>query len=155
MNQYGIRSEPRRARVHTFTRRAQRQMPRWAQRERCTKQPVPMAEFVRFMDRLHAVVGARRVYVDAVSHKTVVPPAVYFLADLRPAPTREEAHTMVLNDRIRAQWFRFFRAHIKHVRAIVTLDTRSRATALWSAAFPRHRTVTIRLGPNRVHVLLR
>ncbi|MEA2422199.1 MAG: hypothetical protein QOF55_1298 [Thermoleophilaceae bacterium] len=121
----------------------------------CSKHAVPMRELVRFMDRLHAVVGTRRVYVDRVSNKMVTPPAVYFLADLRPAATLEERGTMVLNRPLRLEWLRYFRSHLNQVRAIVTLDPARPAPALWVAAFPKHRTVTLRLGPNSVRVLLR
>jgi hypothetical protein len=115
-----------------------------------------MPAFVRFMNRLHATVGARRVYVDGVTMgKTVVPPAVYFLADLRPATTPEDFGTMALNGPQRREWFRYFRDHIGGVRAIVTPDPGRQVPAAWAAAFPNHRTVTLRLGPHKVRVLLR
>jgi len=50
------------------------------------------------MDRLHATVGGRRVLVDHVP--LVTPTAVYFLADLRPAPFEQDYGTMVLNNEI-------------------------------------------------------
>jgi hypothetical protein len=121
----------------------------------CTKQPVPMPALVRFMDRLHTVVGRRRVYVDRVSDLTVVPPAVYFLADLRPATTPQEHGTMVLNTRMRAEFFRYFRAHIQGVQAVVTTDFHRRAPTQWAAAFPKHRTVSLPFGRRTVHVLMR
>ncbi len=124
-------------------------------RKCCTKQSVPMPALVRFMDRLHTVVGSRRVYVDRVSGKTVVPPAVYFLANLRPAATPQEYNTMVLNNKMRRGWFSYFRAHIQGMRAIVTTNPRRKAAMEWTATFPRHRTVTIPLGRHTVHVFLR
>jgi hypothetical protein len=115
-----------------------------------------MPAFVRFMNRLHATVGARRVYVDRVTMgKTLVPPAVYFLADLRPATTPEDRGTMALNAPQRRAWFRYFRAHVRGVQAVVTPDVGRQVPAFWAATFPHHRTVTLRLGPHRVRVLLR
>jgi hypothetical protein len=126
-----------------------------AQRTCCTKRPVPMPAFVRFMDRLHATVGVRRVYVDRVSDKTVAPPAVYFLADLRPAATPEELGTMALNSQMRQEWFAYFEAHLDKIGAVVTTDPLRNAPAKWTAAFPAHRTVTLPLGGRKVYVLLR
>ena len=114
-----------------------------------------MPELVHVMDRLHTIVGSRPVYVDRVSTKTLVPAAVYFLADLHPARTPEEFNTMVLNNRDRRGWFRYFRSHVQGTRAIITTDPHRRAPALWAAAFPRHTTVTLPFGPRTVHVFLR
>src|SRR5206468_6584518 len=75
-----------------------------ARRQCCARASIPTAELVRFMDRLHTVVGARRVFVDSVTSKTVTAPAVYFLADLRPAPTPEDYRTMAFNSELRAEW---------------------------------------------------
>ncbi|MEA2450277.1 MAG: hypothetical protein QOG63_2209, partial [Thermoleophilaceae bacterium] len=120
----------------------------------CTKRPVPMPELVSFMDRLHATVGRRRVYVASVSHKTVVPAAVYFLADLRPATTPQERHTMVLNNQMRASWSRYFRRHLKGVEALVTTEPTQGPAREWTAANPGHRTVRLRLRGRTVYVLL-
>jgi hypothetical protein len=124
-------------------------------RQCCVRRPIPTAELVRFMDRLHAVVGGRRVYVESVARKTVTPPAVYFLADLRVVPTPEDFRTMAFNSELRAQWFRYFDAHLAGVQALVTTDLTTRAASTWRGAFPRHRTVTLRYGGRRVSVLLR
>ncbi|HEY0632997.1 MAG TPA: hypothetical protein VGC98_13155 [Thermoleophilaceae bacterium] len=124
-------------------------------RQCCTRRSIPTAELVRFMDRLHAVVGARRVYVDGVTAKTVTAPAVYFLADLRPVPTPEDFRTMAFNSRLRAEWFAYFDAHIDGVEAMVARDLRSRAATTWLKRFPKHRTVNLRYGTHAVHVLLR
>jgi hypothetical protein len=124
-------------------------------RQCCVRRAIPTAELVRFMDRLHGVVGVRQVYVDSVSTKTVTPPAVYFLADLHPVATPEDFRTMAFNSELRAQWFHYFDAHIQGVQAVVTRDLRSRAVTTWLTAFPKHRTVNLRYGRQPVHVLLR
>jgi hypothetical protein len=124
------------------------------QRRCCTKATIPMAALVRFMDRLHAVVGTRRVYVDRVAGKTVTPPAVYFLADLRPATTPEDYGTMAFNSELQKQWYAYFASHRGDIQAIVTTSPLRRAPATWAAAFPSHRTVTIPLGRRTVYVLL-
>jgi hypothetical protein len=121
----------------------------------CARASIPTAELVRFMDRLHAVIGARRVFVDSVTTKTVTAPAVYFLADLRPVPTPEDYRTMAFNSQLRAEWIKYFEEHIDRVRAFVTKDRSSAIATLWLRAFPRHRTVTTHYGAHRVYVFTR
>jgi hypothetical protein len=119
----------------------------------CTKKAIPMGEFARFMDRLHAVIGGRRVLVESTSR--VTPPAVYFIADLRPAPFLQDYGTMVLNTDIRRDWLRYYRAHFAQTRAVVTIHPGRPITRMWAAAFPRHRTVVLPFGSQPVTVLLR
>jgi hypothetical protein len=126
-----------------------------AARNCCTKRPIPMRELVRFMNRLHAIVGRRRVFVDHVRARTITPPAVYFLADLRPAATPQDFGTMAFNSDLKKQWFDYFAAHRGQIEAVVTTTPHGRAPSLWAAAFPRHRTVSLPLGKNTVRVLLR
>jgi hypothetical protein len=121
----------------------------------CARDSIPTVELVTFMDRLHRIVGSRRVYVDSVTAKTVTPPAVYFLADLRPAPTPEDYRTMAFNSDLRAQWLKYFESHIDGVRALVARDLTSQVSAVWLRAFPRHRTVKLHYGSRTVYVLLR
>jgi hypothetical protein len=119
----------------------------------CTKSALPMADLVRFMNRLHAVVGTRRVFVDSTG--VVTSPVTYFLADLRPAPFRQDYGTMVLNDRIRHTWLRWFRAHITETEAVVTTSAGRAVPRIWTAANPRHRTVRLPWAGRRVLVMLR
>jgi hypothetical protein len=124
-----------------------------AQPRCCTKTHVPMAALVRFMNRLHDVVGTRRVFVDDTG--VVTPPVSYFLADLRPAPFRQDYGTMVLNNRIRQTWLRWFRAHLADTEAIVTTSAARTVPRIWAAAYPRHRTVVVPWARLRVLVMLR
>jgi hypothetical protein len=121
----------------------------------CTKRPIPMHEVVAFMNRLHQVVGTRRVFVDTVRTKSITPPAVYFLADLRPVSTPEDYGTMVINSDLMKQWFAYFAGHLGQIQAVVTRDPGRRAPRMWLAAFPHHRTVTMPLGRATVRVFLR
>ena len=123
------------------------------QRRCCTKTHEPMAGLVRFMNRLHAVIGRRRVFVDDTG--VVTPPVAYFLADLRPAPFRQDYGTMVLNSDIRKVWLRDFRAHLPDTRAVVTTRTDRTAPRIWKQAFPHHRTVVVPWAGLKVLVLLR
>jgi len=119
----------------------------------CTKSRIPMAELVRFMNRLHAVVGERRVFVDYTG--VVTSPVTYFLADLRPAPFRQDYGTMVLNNRIRTTWLRWFRAHVASTEAVITTSAGRTVPRIWAAAHPGHRTVTVPWAGRRVLVMLR
>jgi hypothetical protein len=124
-----------------------------AQLRCCTKTHVPMAALVRFMNRLHDVVGTRRVFVDDTG--VVTPPVSYFLADLRPAPFRQDYGTMVLNNRIRQTWLRWFRAHLAGTEAVVTTSAARTVPRIWATAYPRHRTVVVPWAGLRVLVMLR
>jgi hypothetical protein len=126
-----------------------------ARKQCCARASIPTAELVRFMDRLHKIVGSRRVYVDSVTTKTVTGPAVYFLADLRPVPTPEDYRTMAFNSELRAEWIRYFERHIGGVQTLVTRDPSSSTASIWLRAFPRHRTVRLRYGSHAVYVYLR
>jgi hypothetical protein len=119
----------------------------------CTKAVVPMAELVRFMNRLHAVVGTRRAYVDYTG--VVTSPVTYFLADLRPAPFRQDYGTMVLNDRIRRTWLRWFRAHVAETEAVITTSAGRAVPRIWAAANTHHRTVKVPWAGRTVLVMLR
>jgi hypothetical protein len=119
----------------------------------CTKSRIPMAELVRFMNRLHAVVGERRAFVDYTG--VVTSPVTYFLADLRPAPFRQDYGTMVLNDRIRRTWLAWFRAHVADTEAVITTSAGRTVPRIWAAANPGHRTVTVPWAGRRVLVMLR
>jgi hypothetical protein len=112
-----------------------------------------MAALVTFMNRLHAVVGQRRVFVDDTG--VVTPPVSYFLADLRPAPFRQDYGTMVLNNRIRRTWLAWFRDHLADTDAIVTTSASRTAPRIWAAANPRHRVVAVPWAGLRVLVMLR
>ena len=79
----------------------------------------------------------------------------YFLADLRPAPFRQEYGTMVLNSDIRKVWLRDFRKRVGGMAALVTTDERRTAPRIWMRANPRHRTVVVPWAGFRVRVLLR
>jgi hypothetical protein len=119
----------------------------------CTKTHIPMTDLVRFMDRLHAVIGSRRVYVDDTG--IVTPPVAYFLADLRPARFRQDYGSMVLNSDIRKVWLRDFRARVPGMAGIVTTDPNRTAPRIWRRANPRHRTVVVPWAGFRVRVMLR
>jgi hypothetical protein len=119
----------------------------------CTRHKVTMANFVNFMDRLHAIVGTRRVLVDEAP--LVTPPAVYFLADLRPAAFLQDYGTLVLNSHIRDDWYRYLDSHLAQTQAVVTTSLSRFTPQTWLAAFPRHRTVTLRIAGVKAFVLLR
>jgi hypothetical protein len=87
------------------------------------------------------VIGRRRVFVDDTG--VVTPPVTYFLADLRPAPFRQDYGTMVLNSDIRKVWLRHFRAHISQMEAVVTTRADRTVPRIWEQANPHHRTVVV------------
>jgi hypothetical protein len=117
----------------------------------CTKGNLSMAQLVGFLDRLHTAVGGRRVLVDSTTKLT--PPAVYFLADLRPAPFLQDRGTMVLNTSMDGPWYAYMHAHLAQTQAIVTTSLSRPAPREWLAAYPRHQTIALHFAGMRVLVL--
>jgi hypothetical protein len=91
------------------------------------------------------------VLVDSTT--VLTPPAVYFLADLRPAPFLQDKGTLVLNSDIRARWYAYMRAHVEQTQAIVTTSLSRPAPRVWLAAHSRHRTIALRFAGAKVLVL--
>jgi len=60
----------------------------------CTGPPVPMAEFVELMNRVHGIVGDRTAYV--ADFPSAYPGLVYFVADLAPAPVSTDKYSSIL-----------------------------------------------------------
>jgi hypothetical protein len=92
------------------------------------------------------------VLVDSTT--VLTPPAVYFLADLRPAPFLQDRGTMALNNIILDRWYRYLHAHLAQTQALVTTSLSRPAPRQWLAAYPRHRTVALPFAGVKVLVLL-
>lgn len=105
----------------------------------CTyfRYPVSMREFAWILNRLHAVVGDRRVYV-ANFLDGMEPGAAYFLADLNPAPTYLEPFTMAMNQGLLDDFLGYFREHISDVQAIVAVYPNLPEVRMFKAAHPNY-----------------
>jgi hypothetical protein len=116
--------------------------------------PVSMREFAGIINRLHALVGDRRVYV-ANFIDGLQPGAAYFLADLKPAPTNLEPYTMVMNERLLNEFLSYYRAHLSDVHAIVAVFPDIPEVRMFEAAYPNYRRTEIPYTWGSITVLTR
>ena len=87
----------------------------------CQRHPEPMLKFLALANQIHSIVGNRVTYV--ASFPGGYPGAVYFVADLRPAPIPMDLYTMVFTAQQRVAYLRTFGASVlPHVQALVTVD---------------------------------
>jgi hypothetical protein len=122
----------------------------------CTyfRYPVSMREFAEMLNRLHAVVGDRRVYV-ANFIDGMEPGAAYFLADLNPAPTYLEPFTMVMNQDLLNQFLDYYRSHLSDVQAVVAVYPNLPEVRMFKAAYPNYRQTEIPFSWGAITVLTR
>jgi hypothetical protein len=114
----------------------------------------PMKPFLGFLDHIHAIVGTRPVYV-AWGRGSGMPGLIYFGAALRPAPLYVEPGTLLVNKVVERRFLREFRQNIHEIRALVTIDvTPNPERDIFTAAYPRHRSIMLPLQTQSVHVLL-
>jgi hypothetical protein len=122
----------------------------------CTtfKYPVSMREFASILNRVHAVVGDRRVYVANFLDGTQ-PGAAYFLADLKPADIYFEPFTMAMNQDLLNQFLDYFQAHISGVQAIVAVYPNLPEVRMFKAAYPNYRETRLPYTWGSITVLTR
>lgn len=122
----------------------------------CTyfRYPVSEREFAGILNRLHSVVGGRRVYV-ANFIDGMQPGAAYFLADLRPAPLYFEPLTMAMNRHLLDDFLTYFQDHISQVQAVVAVYPRLAEVRMFKAAYPNYRQIELPYSWGSITVLLR
>jgi hypothetical protein len=111
-----------------------------------------MREFAQILNRVHAIVGNRRVYV-ANFIDGMEPGAAYFLADLRPAPLYLEPFTMAINETLLRQFLAHFRGHVAEVEAIVAVYPNLPEVRMFRAAHPNYRQTEIPYSWGAITVL--
>jgi hypothetical protein len=122
----------------------------------CTyfRYPVSMREFAGILNRLHAVVGDRRVYV-ANFIDGMEPGAAYFLADLNPAPTYLEPFTMAMNQRLLNDFLDYYRRHISDVQAVVAVLPNLPEVRMFEARYPNYERTELPYTWGTITVLTR
>lgn len=119
----------------------------------CQREPEPMSSFLRLMNTIHAIVGNRVTYV--ADFPGGYPGAVYFVADLRPAPVPMDLYTMVFTAQQRAAYDATFRSSVlPHVQALVTSDLADPEAGSFLQRYPRATKVTLGYGGAPYYVLL-
>jgi hypothetical protein len=121
--------------------------------ECCQPDPEPMPSFLRLMDEIHAIVGDRVTYV--ADFPGGYPGAVYFVADLSPAPIPIDPYTMVFTAQQRADFLATFRSGVlPHVRALITSNLADPEVRSFLQRYPRARNVTLGYSGAPYYVLL-
>jgi hypothetical protein len=129
----------------------------------CCRTPgMTMPGFITLMNRLHAIIGDRTAYVATFPDN--YPGAVYFAADLTPAPVPLDVHTMVMNTAQLAAYRADFPSRVlPTTAALVTASLGAVEAQLFRHFDADTRVITLTYpgrppaGPNawRVYVLLR
>jgi hypothetical protein len=121
--------------------------------ECCQPDPEPMPSFLRLMNTIHAIVGDRVTYV--ADFPGGYPGAVYFVADLSPAPVPIDLYTMVFTARQRAAYMASYRSSVlPHVQALITANLAGTQARDFLQRYPLARNVTLTYGGLRYYVLL-
>ena len=116
--------------------------------------PVTVREFANLLNRLHSVVGDRRVYV-ANFIEPLMPGAAYFLADLKPAPVYFDQETMAVNERLLGDFLSYFQDHISEVGAVVAAYPQLPEVRMFRAAYPDSRKTELPYTWGTITVLTR
>jgi hypothetical protein len=117
-----------------------------------------MRTFLDFANEVHGIVGARKTLITDLGDRAWTG-ALYFLADLTPAPYPFDRETMAINDDLRAAVVVHMRAHpsdyecmigtsLQGPEAVAFLETHPRAVA-FQRVLPAHEL----RGPQTVHIL--
>jgi hypothetical protein len=119
----------------------------------CSSSTVSMRELIHVMNRIHGVVGDRTTYVNGF--RDGYPGLVYFLADLRPAPSFLDPYTMAITPALVRESLDYFRRHIRAVAAEVVSNPKSEEALDFKAAYPRYRLVKISYPRGPIYIFLR
>jgi hypothetical protein len=122
--------------------------------ECCQGSDVSMTDFIRLMNRIHAIVGDRTTYVADVPH--TYPGLVYFTADLNPAPVQFDKYTTILNEPQLNAYMMYFRAHVLPVtQAVITAQLSTPEARYFLQRYPDARRITLHYGNVPYYILLR
>jgi hypothetical protein len=120
----------------------------------CSASNVTMPAFIRFMDRIHGIVGDRTAYV--ADFRDGYAGLVYFAADLRPAPTSVDLATMVVTATELTAYNNDFESRVlPKTQALLGMELTSTYARDFLAAYPHSRTVILRYRGKPYYVLLR
>jgi hypothetical protein len=119
----------------------------------CQSGSESMPQFVRLMNRLHAIIGDRTTYV--VSFHNGYPGLIYFVADLKPAPIPADPYTMVFTQQQMAAYLQNFQTSVlPQTQALVTTNLNRPEALYFSQRYPRARRVILTYHKAPYYVLL-
>ncbi len=115
----------------------------WAKWKCCQTFGEPMSTFIRLANELHAIVGNRVTYVE--NFMAGYPGAIYFVADLRPAPTALDLATMVFTRQQEASYLATFRTSVlPETQALVTDTLRTVPVRDFEQRYPDYQLIELR-----------
>jgi hypothetical protein len=119
-------------------------------------------EFLDFASDLHDLVGPRKTYVAdvgtgcamTVRGECVWSGAVYFMADLVPAPYPLDRDTMTINDKVRRRVSEHIRTNHRDYDCVITSSLASPEAEAFLSTHPGASVVQRQLGRHQVYILL-
>jgi hypothetical protein len=119
----------------------------------CHPDPEPMSQFLPLANRIHTIVGNRVTYV--ADFPGGYPGAIYFVADLRPAPVPMDPYTMVFTVQQRAVYMATFRRSVlPHIQALITANLTVPEAQYFLKRYPQAKKITLRYSGQPYYVLL-
>ena len=110
-----------------------------------------MREWLDFASEVHRLIGSRPVFI--VDAGALFSGALYFFADLTPAPIPLERDTMTINSVSRARVLIYLRTHPEACQALISTSIDLEAQAFLDT-HPGAERLERMLGPTRIHILL-
>ncbi len=122
-------------------------------RQCCQRGREGMGQFITLMNRIHLIIGDRTTYV--VGFPGGYTGAVYFVADLKPAPVPLDLKTMVFTTAQRRAYMSNFRAKVlPRTQALVTIHLRVPEVWAFLRRYPHAKKIILAYHGQPYYVLL-
>ncbi len=119
----------------------------------CQLDREPMPAFLLMVNRIQAIVGNRVTYV--ADFPGGYPGAIYFVADLRPAPIPMDPYTMVFTAQQRRIYMATFRRSVlRHIQALITANLTAPEARSFLNRYPQAKKITLSYSGQPYYVLL-
>jgi len=113
-----------------------------ARPECCEAFSEAMSQFVKLADQLHAIIGNRTTYVE--NFMAGYTGAIYFVADLKPAPVPLDLRTMVFTEQQNAAYLATFRSSVlPRTQALVTDDLDTAEVRDFEHRYPHYQRIEL------------
>jgi hypothetical protein len=120
----------------------------------CEASDVPMTDFIRLMNRIHAIIGDRTTYV--ADFPDAYPGLVYFTAGLTPAPVMDDKKMTVLNEPQLVAYMAYFRTSVlPRTQALATAILSTPEARFFLQRYPSAHRITLHYGGKPYYLLLR
>jgi uncharacterized membrane protein (UPF0136 family) len=120
----------------------------------CQGAPVPMTDFIRLMQQIHATVGNRPAYV--ANFPNEYPGLVYFGADLNPAPVSSDPYSSIETESELQAFLADFQARVlPQTQAVLTDSLKAPEAQFFLNRYPNCQRITLRYNGQPYYVLVR